>query len=101
MHIVYFRGVCVRTTLSIRGVRQNESGIVNLVNAERSSTHWVAYAKNLLLFISIVLAIFKRTAEKIGVISRHNTYRVQSPYQRYDQSNCGQLYLQFLWTIDA
>jgi len=29
----YFRGIFMRTTLSIEGVRQNENGIVNLDNA--------------------------------------------------------------------
>jgi len=47
MYILYFRGeVYVHITLPIRRVRQNESGIVNLVNVARSGTHWVAYTKS-------------------------------------------------------
>ena len=45
MCIPYFRGFFMRTTLSLEGVRQNESGIINLDNAERLDTHWVAYTK--------------------------------------------------------
>jgi len=44
IHIPYFRGIFMRTTLP-KGVRRNESGIVNLDNAEGPGTHWVAYAK--------------------------------------------------------
>jgi len=35
----------MRTTTLSREVRRNESGIVNLNNAEGPGTHWVAYAK--------------------------------------------------------
>ena len=35
----------MRTTLPIEGVRQNESGIVNLDNADGLGTHWVVYVK--------------------------------------------------------
>jgi len=42
MCIPYLRGIFMRITLS-KGVYRNESGIVNLGNAE--GIHWVAYAK--------------------------------------------------------
>ena len=35
----------MHTTLPIEGVYRNESGIVNLDNADRLDTHWVAYVK--------------------------------------------------------
>ncbi|KYM99011.1 hypothetical protein ALC62_10261 [Cyphomyrmex costatus] len=45
MRIPYFRGIFMRTTLPVEGVHRNESGFVNLDNAEGPGTHWVAYAK--------------------------------------------------------
>ena len=46
MRIPYFGSIFIRTKLPVEGVRQNESGIVNLNNAyEGPDTHWVAYAK--------------------------------------------------------
>ena len=45
MRISYFRGIFMRITLPIKGVHQNESGIVNLDSVERPSMHWVMYAK--------------------------------------------------------
>jgi len=35
----------MRNALPISGVRQNESGIVNLDDARDPDIHWVAYAK--------------------------------------------------------
>jgi len=44
MRIPYFRVIFMRTTI-LRGICRNESGIMNLDNAEGPDTHWVAYAK--------------------------------------------------------
>jgi len=41
MRIPYFRGVFMRNTLPINGVRRNERGIVNLDDASGAGTHWV------------------------------------------------------------
>jgi len=45
MRIPYFRGIFMRTILPTGGMYRNESGIVNLDNADGPGTHWVAYAK--------------------------------------------------------
>jgi len=45
MHIPYFRGIFMCTILSTGKVHQNESGIVNLDNAEGLDIHWIAYAR--------------------------------------------------------
>ncbi|KYN07158.1 hypothetical protein ALC62_01878 [Cyphomyrmex costatus] len=39
MRIPYFRSIFMRTTLPVEGVHRNESGIVNLDNAEGPGTH--------------------------------------------------------------
>jgi len=39
MHIPYFKGIFMHTTLSTKGVYRNESGIVNLDNADGPGTH--------------------------------------------------------------
>ena len=39
-YIPYFRGIFMRTILPIGGVYQNESGIINLNNAD--GPHWMA-----------------------------------------------------------
>ena len=39
IRIPYFRGIFIRTTLPVEGVRQNESSIVNLDNVEGPGTH--------------------------------------------------------------
>ena len=43
MRVPYFRSISYM--LSMSGACQNESSIVNLDNATRSDTHWIAYAK--------------------------------------------------------
>jgi len=43
MRILYSRGIFMRTILPT-GMRRNESGIVNLDNAEGPGINWVAYA---------------------------------------------------------
>jgi len=46
----YFRGVFIRIILPTGGIRRNESGIINLNNAERPGTHWVAKKENRALY---------------------------------------------------
>src|SRR5436190_15175041 len=45
MRIPFFRGVFMRNTLPISGIRRNENGILNLDNFEGPGIYWVAYAK--------------------------------------------------------
>jgi len=74
IRIPYFRDIFMRTTLPTEGVYRNESGIVNLDNADRPGTHWVYAKRRDVLFTLIVLAIF----EGISAIFRRNANRVQS-----------------------
>lgn len=100
MRIPYFRGVFMRTTLPIGGVRRNESGIVNLDNAEGSGTHWVAYAKrgnHAIYFDSF--GNLRPPRELIRYLEETRIEYNRMAYQRYDQSNCGQLCLQFLRAV--
>lgn len=93
----------MRTTLPTGGVRRNESGIVNLDNAVGSGTHWVAYAKRgdrAVYFDSF--GNLRPPSELVQYLKNGVTlieYN-RTPYQRYDQSNCGQLCLQFLQTVE-
>lgn len=101
MRIPYFRGVFMRNNLP-QQIRFNESGIVNLDNINGSGTHWVAYVKrgnHIMYFDSFgnlrppqeIINYFKNTINNIQY--NHKTY------QTYNQSNCGQLCLQFLSNI--
>jgi len=91
----------MRTTLS-RGVRRNESGIVNLDNAEGLGTHWMAYAKkgNRAIYFDSFgnLRPPKELVQYLNNVT-HIEYN-RTPHQCYDQSNCGQLCLQFLQIVD-
>jgi hypothetical protein len=102
MCIPYFRGVFMRTTLP-KSPRANESGIVNLDDAEGPGTHWVAYAKRgkrAIYFDSFgnlrppreLIRYLEKDASQI----EYN----RTSYQRFNQSICGQLCLQFLLTVD-
>ena len=51
---------------------RNESGIINLDNADGPDTHWVAYAKR------ADAVYFSSITERIGEIFEHNANRVQS-----------------------
>ncbi|KYQ59127.1 hypothetical protein ALC60_01855 [Trachymyrmex zeteki] len=101
MRIPYFRGIFMRTTLPVEGVHRNESGIVNLDNAEEPGTHWVAYAKR------GIRAIYFDSFGNLRPPKEFERYLVnnvieynRTHYQRYNQSNCEQLCLQFLRTVD-
>ena len=103
MHIPYFKGIFMRTTLPTGGVRRNESAIVNLDNAEGPGTHWVAYAKrdNRVIYFDSFGNL--RPPRELVRYLDNNVTQIEynhTPYQRYDQSNCGQLCLQFLRTAD-
>jgi len=102
MRIPYFRGIFMRTTLP-REVRRNENGIVNLDNAEGPGTHWVAYAKrgNRAIYFDSFGNL--RPPKELMRYLENNVTHIEynrTPYQRYDQSNCGQLCLQFLQMVD-
>lgn len=97
----------MRDTLPTSGVRQNESGIVNLDDTEGPGTHWVAYAKRddrVVYFDSFgnlqppreLTRYLRKKKKKIVVKIEYN----RTSRQRYDQSNCGKLCLQFLHTVD-
>ena len=103
MRVPFFRGVFMRDSLPIvDGVRRDESGIVNL-DATGPGTHWVAYAKRgdrVVYFDSFGnLRPPKELVRYFGPSVTKIEYN-RTSYQRYDQSICGQLCLQFLRTID-
>jgi len=99
MHIPYFRDIFI--LLYQGGVYRNESGIENLNNVNEPGTHWVVYAKRrdrVVYFDSFDnLRPPKELVRYLDVIQIEYNH---TPYQYYDQSNCGQLCLQFLQTID-
>jgi len=77
--IPYFRCIFMRITLPTGGIRRNESSIVNLDNAEKLGTQWVAYAKR----GNRVERKFRQfqqslTAEGIDATFRRDANRVQS-----------------------
>ena len=93
----------MRTTLPTGGAYRNESGIMNLDHAEGPGTHWVAYAKrgnHVIYFDSFgnlrpPKELIRYLDNKMMQIEYNHI-----PYQRYDESNCGQLCLRFLQTVD-
>jgi len=101
MRIPYFRDIFVRTTL-LRKVRRNERGIVNLNNAEGPGTHWMAYAKKGNRAIYFDSFDNLRPPKELVRYLENNVTHIEynrTP-QRYDQSNCDQLCLQFLQMVD-
>ena len=93
----------MRTTLPMGGVHRNESGIINLDSAEGPGTHWVAYAKRGDRAIYFDSFGNLRPPKELVQYLRNTVTKIEynhTPYQRYDQSNCGQLCLQFLQTVD-
>jgi len=93
----------MRDNLPINGIRRNESGIVNLDDADGPGTHWVAYAKRgdyVTYFDSFGnLRPPKELVRYFGPRVSKIEYNYVS-YQTYNQSICGQLCLRFLQTID-
>lgn len=94
----------MRTTLPTGRVHRNESGIMNLDNVEGPGTHWVAYAKrgNRVIYFDS-FGNLRPPKELVQYLKKNNVTQIEynrAPYQRYDQSNCGQLCLQFLQTVD-
>lgn len=93
----------MRTSLPTEGVRRNESGIINLDNAEGPGTHWVAYAKRgdrVVYFDSFGNLRPPRELVRYLINGVTRIEYNRTPYQRYDQNNCGQLCLQFLQKFD-
>jgi len=103
MRIPHFRGVFMRNALPVGGVYRNESGIVNLDDAEGLGTHWVAYAKRgsrAIYFDSFGNLRPPRELERYLANDAVQIEYNHSTHQRYNQNNCGQLCLQFLQTVE-
>lgn len=101
MRIPYFKCIFMRTTLPTGGVYWNESDIINLDNAEGPGTHWVSYAKRgdrAVYFDSF--GNLRPLKELVRYLNVTQIEYNRTPYQHYDQSNCGQLCLQFLRMAD-
>ncbi|KYN29034.1 hypothetical protein ALC57_01542 [Trachymyrmex cornetzi] len=104
MRVPYFREVFMRNVLPTSGVRRNGSGIVNLDDATRPGTDWVAYAKRnnrVVYFDSFgnlqpLKEVVRYFGNGVTVIEYNRT-----SYQTYDQSFYGQICLWFLRTVDA
>ena len=60
---------------------------MNLDNADRSGTHWVAYAKR--GDCALIVSIFDHRRNWCDIWMQIDYNR--TPYQRYNQSNYGQL----------
>jgi hypothetical protein len=102
MHIPYFRGVFMRDSLPIGGIYQNESGIINLDDTDGPGTHWVAYAKRgdrAIYFDSY--GNLRPPKELVRYLNVTKIEYNHTSYQTYNQSNCGQLCLQFLREVDS
>ena len=41
-----FRGIFMRDTLPLQGIKEREVGIINLDSSSGKGTHWVCYSKN-------------------------------------------------------
>ena len=99
--VPFFRGVFMRDTLPAR-VRPNECGIANLDENRGEGTHWVAYAKRgsrVQYFDSF--GNLRPPAELIDYFGRGTPPTITIKYnhdrfQRFDQTNCGHLCVQFL-----
>jgi len=90
MRISYFRSIFMR--ILPRGIRRNESGIVNLDNAEELGTHWVAYAKRGNCAIYFDSFVNLRLPKELVRYLENNMTQIEykrTPHQRYDHSNCG------------
>jgi len=94
--IPHFRGVFMRDTLP-RKPWKNESGIINLNLDSEPGSHWVAYRKQgptVYYFDSFgdlpPPAEFQKYCKNSEIFYNHRTF------QMYNQTNCGQLCLQFL-----
>lgn len=101
MRIPFFRGVFMRNNLPISGVRENESGIVNLDDVDGPGTHWVAYIKR--GNQAIYFDSFGNLRPPKELVLYLNVVKIEynhTPYQNYNQNNCGQLCLRFLQTTD-
>ena len=95
--IPFFRGVYMLDTLPNFPL-ENEKGIVNIAESTDGSggTHWICYVKYGKK--SIVFDSFGdlRPPEKLVNYLGKNIYYNQEQYQNLNQSNCGELCIQFL-----
>src|SRR5580765_6163668 len=103
MRIPFFRGVFMRNNLPINNIRRNESGIVNLDDADGPGTHWVAYAKRGDRVIYFDSFGNLRPPKELVRYFGQNVTKIEynrTSYQNYNQRICGQLCLRFLQTVD-
>ena len=94
----------MRNALPAGGVRRNESGIINLDNVEGPGTHWVAYVKRGCRAIYFDSFGNLRPPKELVQYLDKDVVKIEynrTSYQKYNQSNCGQLCLRFLQTIDT
>lgn len=102
MRIPFFRGVFMRNTLPA-SPHMNENAIINLDDVEGPGTHWVAYAKRgdrAMYFDSYGnLQPPKEFVRYIKPYVKKIEYNYSS-HQRYNQTICGQLCLQFLRSVE-
>lgn len=101
--IPHFRGVFMRNNLPVK-IRNYECGIINLDSQSGKGTHWTAYVKkhdSVVYFDSFgnlrppkeVVKYFNNgdVCVKISIYYNHD------PFQKYNEINCGQLCLNFLY----
>lgn len=99
LKISNFRNVFMRDTLP-QYPRKNECGIVNLDSNKNHGSHWVAYIKsNNIVDYFDSFGNLKPPKELVkyfgkGVKILYNNDR----YQNFNQSNCGHLCLEFLYS---
>lgn len=105
LNLLNFRGVYMRNNLP-KKIRKRESGIINLDNRTGPGTHWTAYNKNNITVdyfdsygdLRPPIEVMKYFMSDGGNnIVRYNYQR----YQKEDQTNCGQLALYFLYSLNT
>jgi len=95
IRIPYFRGIFMRITLSIEGVRERYHK-----SRQCQGTHWMAYAKrgNHIVYFDY-FGNLQPSKELERYLANSIIEYNRAPYQRYNQNNYG-LCLQFLRLID-
>ena len=100
LNIPHFRGVFMRNKLP-KKIKDIESGIINLDNSNGKGTHWTAYTKigkNIIYFDSY--GNLHPPKEVISYFNTNGKNTIKYNYdqlQKFNQTNCGQLSLQFLY----
>ena len=101
LRIPNFRGIFMRDKLP-KKIHKNENGVVNLDDDSGEGTHWTAYikkGKNVIYFDSYgnlrpptELITYFNSDKNENII--HYNY---NNYQPFNKTNCGELYLKFLY----